>query len=183
MESSFLTIAEACAKTARSPSTIRRIIHGIASDPSSHDRKAVEPSPAKAATLKKKGENFTWRIREDILLRAIGGAQAAEKKSSSKGAQDALAILQRELVIKNQQIEKQWEVIQALNERLREGNILMGALHRRLALPDPLSTEGTAEASMVTVTAEPVFPTKKASTKVSMKPSKRWLFRFLRRNS
>jgi hypothetical protein len=77
---------------------------------------------------------------------------------------DVLAMLQKELDMKNQQIEKQWEVIGSLNERLREGNILMASLQKRLALPEPASMEtSTVEASKVESSAEP----SKKSSKVN----------------
>ena len=45
-------------------------------------------------------------------------------------------MLQRELEIKNKQIETQNELLKGLSERLREGNILMGTLQQQLALTD-----------------------------------------------
>lgn len=135
METPFLTIAEACDKTGRSASTIRRLIKSIADDDNHAERAAIEPSPKEVAVYKKKGENFTWRIREDVLLREFKGALKEAKKEVSEAKGDILEILQKELELKNQQIEKQWEVIHALNDRLREGNILMGSLQKRLALP------------------------------------------------
>jgi hypothetical protein len=55
-----------------------------------------------------------------------------------------LEILHHELEVKNRQIEKQWEVINSLNDRLREGNILMASLQQRLALPSPEVDEDEA---------------------------------------
>lgn len=135
METPFMTIADACDKTGRSASTIRRLIKSIADDDSHPDRSAIEPAPKEVAAFKKKGENFTWRIREDVLLREFKGALKEAKKEVSEAKGDILDILQKELELKNHQIEKQWEVIHALNDRLREGNILMGSLQKRLALP------------------------------------------------
>lgn len=141
MKTPFMTIAEACEKTGRSASTIRRLIKSIAEDDTHTDRAAIEPSPKEVASYKKKGENFTWRIREDVLLREFKGALKEAKKEASEAKGDILDILQNELQLKNQQIEKQWEVIHALNDRLREGNILMGSLQKRLALPMAESTD------------------------------------------
>lgn len=142
----YLTISEAAQKTNRSSSTIRRVIRSIADNPSNDDRSGIEPTPKAVEAFKKKGENFTWKIREDILLKNLhsalksavtgcdGGAKL-QSLSSSKIEKDILQILRQELHLKNRQIEKQWEVIQSLNDRLREGNILMGSLQRRLAPP------------------------------------------------
>jgi hypothetical protein len=147
MDSPFLTIAQAIEKTGRSGSTIRRYIKSITDDDKHADRSAVEPDAKKVAALKKKGENFTWTIREDVLMNNFGSAPVQDKKSISG---DILSILQQELSLKNQQIEKQWEVIHALNDRLREGNILMGSLQKRLGPPNSESpTDSVVETSAV----------------------------------
>ena len=134
MDTPFLTIAEAVEKTGRSPSTIRRVIRLVADDTAAADRDGITPSPAEVEAFKKKAENFTWKIREDVLLKHLKGSPKEEKKAagSSELSADIMHILEKELDLKNQQIEKQWEVIQALNDRLREGNILMGSLQKRL---------------------------------------------------
>src|SRR3989338_6765892 len=103
MESPFLTIAEACAKTGRSASTVRRLIKTISDNADHADRSAVEPSAKAVTAFKKKGENFTWTIREDVLLKNFGGAPAQEKKSVSQSGTDILSILKEELSLKNQQ--------------------------------------------------------------------------------
>lgn len=183
----FLTIGEATSKTGSSASTVRRIIHSIVRDATHPDRDAVIPSPADAEALKKKGENYTWRIREDILDRELGSAPSKKEKVKVEGAPDVIAILERELQIKNQQIEKQWEVIGSLNERLREGNILMASLQKRLALPEPSPVQETVvESSTVEASMEPSkkaskkpmkrkveTPSKVPSTEASMEPSKK----------
>lgn len=135
MDTPFITISEATEKTGRSASTIRRLIRTITETANHPDRSAVEPDAKQVAILKKKGENFTWKIREDVLLKNFEGALKEEKKLAATPTGDILDILQKELELKNQQIEKQWEVIHALNDRLREGNILMGSLQKRLAPP------------------------------------------------
>jgi hypothetical protein len=164
MNTPYLTLAEASAKTGRSLSTVRRLIHSISKDQHHPERDAVIPSHEEAEALKKKGENFTWRIRQDIVDREFGSAPSKKEKVQSELSVDVLAMLQKELDMKNQQIEKQWEVIGSLNERLREGNILMASLQKRLALPEPASMEtSTVEASKVESSAEP----SKKSSKVN----------------
>ena len=188
-----LTIAEAAEKTQRSPSTIRRIIRSITDAPSHPDRNGVEPSPKAVEAYKKKGENFTWKIREDILLKNFPGALDGEKKiskgSTSKMEQDVLHILRHELELKNQQIEKQWEVIGALNERLREGNILMGSLQQRLALPSADSPLPVDVGSSTKVSTEAIHRASKKkvkevkaklSVKASTAPSRRGFFSWIR---
>jgi hypothetical protein len=154
METTYLTIAEAVAKTGRSASTIRRVIHAITKGDDHPDRAAVQPSPEEVEIAKQKGETFTWRIREDLLLRDAAPAAPAGMKKKLAPSGDILNVLQSELELKNRQIEKQWEVIHALNERLREGNILMGSLQKRLGPPEPavsepVMTAAVADSSMV----------------------------------
>lgn len=171
MDTPFLTIAEASERTGRSLSTIRRLIKSISDNDEHADRAGIEPDAKQVAAFKKKGENFTWRIREDILLREFKGALKAEKKAVNEAKGDILDILQKELGMKNQQIEKQWEVIHALNDRLREGNILMGSLQKRLSLPE------SATQADVVVEALP----QEAATASSGKGEKRGLFGWRRR--
>jgi hypothetical protein len=148
MDTPLLTIAEASKKTGRSASTIRRLIHTITETDQHPDRSSVEPTPDQVAAFKAKGDTFTWRIQEDIILREFASAPKQDKKSDVEEPEGILGILKNELNLKNQQIEKQWEVIHALNERLREGNILMGSLQQRLALPETkIKPMPSAEAS------------------------------------
>jgi hypothetical protein len=155
MDTPFLTIAEASKKTGRSASTIRRLIHALTETDTHEKRSAIQPSPAEVAVFKQKGDTFTWRIREDVLMQQIGSALKEEKKEVSGSTDGILNILQKELDLKTQQIEKQWEVIHALNERLREGNILMGSLQKRLALPEvPAQPSSVVDASAAEMSKE-----------------------------
>lgn len=169
MEPTFLTIAEAIEQTGKSASTIRRIIRTIADDANHPNRDGIEPSIKEVAAFKKKGENFTWKIRADLLTQQTDSALTKKKKATSDVSPDILTILNKELELKNQQIEKQWEVIHALNDRLREGNILMGSLQKRLGPPpETPTTESVVEAT-----------TTVPSTEAPVK-AKRRLFAFLR---
>lgn len=145
----FLTIAEASEKTGRSHSTIRRLIKTITETTGHADREGVEPSIKEVEVFKKKGENFTWKIREDIVIKNFPGAPSQEAKADANSAgkmkDDILGILKKELGLKNDQIEKQLQVIQSLNERIREGNILMGSLQQRLSLPHPESPAASSD--------------------------------------
>src|SRR5207244_1133913 len=71
------------------------------------------------------------------------GTAASPRPSASSAEGELLAMLRRELEIKNQQIiqqseiiAKQMELVSGLGERLREGNILIAGLQQKLALPD-----------------------------------------------
>jgi len=170
MDTPFLSIAEAIEQTGKSASTIRRIIRTIADDATHADREGVQPSVKEVIAFKKKGENFAWKIREDILIRNSDSAPTKKKKTGPDVSPDILTILNKELDLKNHQIEKQWEVIHALNDRLREGNILMGSLQKRLGPPLDMQGAETVVESSITK------PSENAST-----PQKRKLFAFLRR--
>lgn len=175
MDTPFLTIAEAVELTGSSPSTIRRLIRTITDTASHADRAGIEPTPAQVTAFKKKAENFTWRIREDVLRKNFKGAQKQSKKVTPEVTGDIMTILQKELELKNHQIEKQWEVIHALNDRLREGNILMGSLQKRLGpAPEQSPAETVVDAASTAPSAEP------AAT-ASGSPSKKGLFRWMRR--
>ena len=165
MDTPFLTISEAAEKTGRSLSTIRRLIKSIADDDAHADRAAIQPTPKEVVAFKKKEENFAWKIREDVLLREFKGALKEAKKETAEARGDILGILQKELDLKNQQIEKQWEVIHALNDRLREGNILMGSLQKRLALPE------AGETAQTVVDAAPAGASKEGAARASKKDS------------
>lgn len=175
MTTPLLTIAEASDKTGRSASTIRRLIHTIAQSPSHPDRAFLQPTVKQVEAFKKKGTNFTWKISEQVLMKNFERAQMENKKVMHYDQKDILQILKGELELKNQQIEKQWEVIHALNDRLREGNILMGSLQQRLALPEGTSDSpppveaSVMEADGVSSTEASGGHQKKASTKASMK--------------
>jgi len=135
----FLSISEAKSLTGKSESSIRRIIKSIADNDKHANRDAIQPTPSEVAAFKKKEEPFAWRIREDVLLAECGKAQAkhpTKEKKTNAPTGDILSVLQQELALKNEQISKQWEVIHALNDRLREGNILMGSLQKHFALAE-----------------------------------------------
>ncbi len=131
----FLTVKEAAKVTAKSPSSIRRIIYPILEDDSHVDRHHIEPDVETAKTLRAKGDNFAWKISQELLdrvLSAEGNKTKSESKQSPIGDNQSDAIidiLRKQLDIKDQQIAN-------MNERLREGNILMGTLQQQLALSD-----------------------------------------------
>ena len=148
----FLTVKEAAAKTGKSSSSIRRILYPILEDDQHPDRLHIEPSPEEALKLRLKGENFAWKVSEELLKRAVPPAPQPDSSSSvassnaagNRGDSALISMLQRELEIKNTQITqqsellvKQMELINGLSERIREGNILMGSLQTGLTLNSP----------------------------------------------
>ena len=185
--SKFLTVAEAAKLVGKSPSSIRRIIYPILQDDQHPDRALIEPSPDEAKALRLKGENFPWRISEELLRRhtpEAGAKAAGESKAAppagGEGSAALLEMLRRELDIKNRQIETQNELLKGLSERLREGNILIGSLQQQLALPESSSRQrpDTVATEVKPVQAEQgTEPTPASSTKA--KPKKRGMFRRL----
>ena len=109
--SGFLTVKEAAQLIGKSPSSIRRIIYRIIEDDGHPDREHILPSVADVAQLRLKGENFAWKVSEELLRREAPPAEPVSKQSSSSHAattassSDALVdMLRRELDIKNHQI-------------------------------------------------------------------------------
>lgn len=193
----FLKVRDAARLVGKSPSSIRRIIHPIIADDQHPDRTHVQPGAEEALALRLKGENFAWRISEELLRREVPQPNPDEipvETPDLRAAQDnnieLLTILRRELDIKNQQITqqsemltKQMELINGLSERLREGNVLIGSLQQRLALND-----GSVRLKATTVETRPAKPgAAQPSTKITpQKPApkapkpKRGFFRFFR---
>jgi hypothetical protein len=146
----YLTMKEAATLTGKSPSSIRRIIYPILHDDKHPDRKQIRPTVEEVKQLRSKGENFPWRVSEELLRREVPAGDSSNKPHSAThgstvatGADALVDMLRRELDIKNGQItqqseliSKQMELISGLSERLREGNVLIGSLQQRFALPD-----------------------------------------------
>lgn len=138
----FLTVKEAAKVSEKSPSSIRRIIYPILEDDSHVDRHHIEPDVETAKTLRAKGDNFAWKISEELLQRVMSSETnktKSDSKSSTIGDDQSGAIidiLRKQLDIKDQQIATHIEVIKGLSERVHEGNVLMGSLQQQLALSD-----------------------------------------------
>ena len=139
----FLTVKEAAKLVGKSPSSVRRILYPILENDRHSDRHHIEPTVAAAKALRVKGENFAWKISEELLRREIpeDGTKAKEdSKSSTVGEPQSaviIDILRKQLDIKDQQIANQNDTIKGLSERVREGNILMGTLQQQLSPPEP----------------------------------------------
>ncbi len=139
----FLTVKEAAARKGKSPSSIRRLIYPIIHDDNHPDRMHVQPGVEEARDLRLKGESFPWRVSEELLDRDMPDTPEGDKATAPAGSRtgasaesELLAMLRRELDIKNQQIAQQNELTKSLTERIREGNILIGSLQQQLALTD-----------------------------------------------
>jgi hypothetical protein len=176
----FLTVKEASHLTGKSPSSIRRVIYPIIRNDTHPDRGHIEPGVEDALRMRMKGDTFAWRLSEDLLRRAVPLDTASAKPSASlpRGEADTglLAMLRAELEIKNRQIgqqsdliARQMELISGLSERLREGNVLMGSLQQRLALPE---SRAVHTAVSVKPESKPKRPSSHAAEKGSTISSK-----------
>ena len=123
---SFLTVNAAATFSNRSPSSVRRILYPILEQKKYPDRHHIEPDVATAKSLRMKGENFAWKIAEELLRRVMaeeGPKANAESRSAEKGRPDQSAaiieILRKQLDIKDQQSSAQNDVIKGLSERVR----------------------------------------------------------------
>jgi hypothetical protein len=139
----FLAVKEAAKLVGKSSSSIRRILYPILENDRHPDRYHIEPTVAAAKALRVKGDNFAWKISEELLRREVpnDGTQAKADNKSASGyyprSSAIIDILRKQLDIKDQQISAQNDVIKGLLERVRKGNILMGALQQQLSPPEP----------------------------------------------
>jgi hypothetical protein len=179
----FLTVREAAHFVHKSPSSIRRIIHPIVRADNHPDRAHIQPSVEDAVQLRLKGESFAWRISDELLQRVVPAEEstaAASKPQQSHAGDGALiAMLQRELEIKNDQIRQQTELnsnqmklIEGLSERIRESNILIGSLQQQLALPHPAGRHDADDPKVAQTVPKPPKP--KEAPKPSPKKRSRW---------
>ena len=134
----FLTIREAAERTGHSTHKIRRLIKSIAEHPTDADRGDIEPSAADVARLDADGVQFTWRVAEELVRRKLGDVPTAAFATNGKRegeSGDFVALMQRVTTQLTEQLRVKDDQIAALNERLRESNLLMASLQQQL--PEP----------------------------------------------
>lgn len=150
--STFLTIKEASDRTGRSVSTIRRLVRDIVTEDSHSDRNQVHPTVAEVKKLQGQEVQFAWKLSEELLIRSFGPLDVTQKQSPEQGEgmekvltmlKEELQSKERQLVAKDSQIEKLGTIIGSLNDRLREGNVLMASLQQQLQLPEQTKTTAT----------------------------------------
>ena len=176
----FLTVKEAAKLVGKSPSSIRRILYPILEDNRHPDRHHIEPDVATAKSLRVKGENFAWKISEELLRREMPEGESkpgSDSKSSTQNGDDhseaIIEILRGQLTIKDQQIAAANDVIKGLSERVREGNILMGTLQQQLAPPDQTNRNKN---NVVETDAPSAKPEKGNEVSDTPKKKTHWLF-------
>lgn len=152
----FLTITEAIAFTKKSKSTIRRFVNAVVSNPQDKRRDDIRPSPDEVERFKAEKQPFQWLIRRELLQQLFLDQPAAQQPMHGSPVADAngtrlltildhelaikekhLSEIMRQLTVKDDQIARLNNSVDSLNERLREGNVLIGTLQQRLALAAP----------------------------------------------
>ena len=188
--STFLTVKEAAHKTGRSTSFIRRLIYSILAEDNHPDRLHIEPSVEQVLALRIQGENFAWRLSEEFLDREVAArapvSPASEPASGGAKEDPSLRELvsllrsqlehsQQQLQVKDQQLDNLSELMKSLNERLREGNILIGSLQRQFALPEataqPISAVTTHSKPSPKPSPQPARPAARKPATKAPKPS------------
>ena len=117
----FLTVKEAAEKTGKSTSSIRRIIYPIVKDDLHPDRSQVQPSPEEARELRIKGENFPWRLSQELLDREIIEKQPSANSSSMASAGDDAPLRELTILLRDQ-LEKSQTQLQVKGHSLLGGD-------------------------------------------------------------
>lgn len=189
MTDAFITVREAATMTGKSDTSIRRLIVPIIKAENHPDRVHILPTVEEVLQLRIKGESFAWKIEAAWLAEAIPlgtpGDRRNQESDSDTASSGLIAMLQKELEIKNSQISQanaiigqHAELISGLTERIREGNVLIGTLQERLALTDGRGEPATSLDAVVTPPAKSV-KMEKGTAAPKTKP-RRGLFRFFR---
>ena len=180
MPDRFLTISDAEKFTGKSRSTLRRFIDAIVKTEDSPDRHLVLPTIDEVVALRSQAQPFSWRINEELWRRqflkpdetppldSIPGNRDVSGSESSRLVtvlEKSIAMLERELSEKNNQIA-------AMNERLRESNILMKDLQQRLALPAAKSNDGQVVEERRTSAIDNVTTGNVTTTNITTAPTK-----------
>lgn len=157
MTDRYLTISDAEKFTGKSRSTLRRFLDSIVKQDDAPDRHLILPTVEEVTALRQQNQPFSWKLSEELLRRQFLKSDETEPSPVGEGSgsptegeanrlitvlEKSIALLERELGEKNTQMA-------AMNERLRESNILMKDLQARLALPaaNPQDATITTEAN------------------------------------
>jgi hypothetical protein len=185
----FLTVTQAAQQTGRSASSIRRrIIYPILENDQHPDRSHVEPSVEEVQRLRMKGESFPWRVSRELLDRYGPPKEAeapTEKTFVGVGDEPSLREVvnllrdqvlqnQQQLKVKDDQIATLSEITKSLNDRMHEGNILIGQLQRQLSLTSGGSQPATdvVDTTMNAKPDAPAAPAPKSKTAPKKSPKK-----------
>lgn len=184
----FLSVRAAAERVGKSTSAIRRLLYPIVKQDDHPDRDLIRPSVEEVKRLRMSGESFPWKVSEELLKRVKvaepntdHSPTSGSGKLGANGESELLAMLRRELDIKNRQISQQADLIGeqvklvgGLSERLREGNVLIATLQQRLALTD--GREKSSSFVDAKSNAERVESNHEVESEVVEKPSKSGFF-------
>lgn len=148
MPEEYLTIKEASVITGKAEITIRRLVQKLVKRGDPALRSFIKPT-TEELEQHREGPPPAWRIDQRFLqehfatLKKGTGQPGATSPSSEDKVVTVLRAqvdsLERQLLVKDQQIKSQTELLGSLgnqlNERLREGNFLMKGLQERMTLP------------------------------------------------
>lgn len=178
----FYTVSEAAQFISRSSSAVRRILRPIVKDDKHPDRGHVQPGVTEVRELRMRGETFGWRVSEELLQQELAARSATtsshppSSQSLDSSSRELVVLLRDELQktheqlkVKDQQIATFSEITQSLNERIREGNILIGSLQRQLSLP---SGEQRSAAVAVPTDVSPTSAAPAVSKAAATRPAK-----------
>ncbi len=154
----FHSIREATQVTGVSVTTLRRFIRAIVADEGHPDREHLLPTVEDVRRMKAAGEQFTWKISDELLKREYG-ERSWSKASSGEDfgplgevlalLRDQLRSADEQLKVKDYQIASQVEIIHSLNERIHEGNVLMATVQKQVALAEPAKPKNEPAAKPV----------------------------------
>ena len=192
----FLSVRAAAERVGKSASAIRRLLYPIVKQDDHPDRDLIQPSVEEVRRLRMSGDTFPWKVSDELLKRVKvvepstdHSPTSGSGKLGANGESELLAMLRRELDIKNRQIGQQADLIGeqvklvgGLSERLREGNVLIATLQQRLALTDGRNqSRAVVEANS---TAGSVATTDDVTSEPPAKPRAKGVFaRLFRRTS
>lgn len=141
----YLTIKEAADRAGKAEITIRRFVQSVIKEQArGADRKLIQPTPAAVRDMKKRKQPFSWKIAEELVAKHFTEEmKSAARPEAGSMHGTVMETLQKELLskeqqlgVKDSQIRALTEIVQSLNERMREGNVLIASLQRHLALPE-----------------------------------------------
>lgn len=154
MPDEYLTIKEAAVETGKAEITVRRLVQRIVKGNDARNRAFLKPTPEELEQHRE-GPPAAWRInrkfvREHFAASEQGSGQPAPTSHTSQDDKVVSVLraqtesMERQLIVKDEQIKSLTMLVDSLgnqlNERLREGNILMKGLQERMALPAPMPT-------------------------------------------
>jgi len=194
MPDEFLTIKEASAETGKAEITIRRLVQRIVKGSDTAQRTFIKPTPEELEQLHD-GPPPAWRIDRQFLREhfATPKHESGQPDATLHASHEDQVVsilraqtesMERQLIVKDDQIKSLTMLVDSLgnqlNERLREGNVLMKGLQERMALPAPgpsFNTESQPTKQSSKVGSSMSAGEKKPKKSSVQKPKQRWLNR------